>query len=156
MTRRVHAAATATSIVTGIAALAGRKWKLLAASPLLAYGPAFSSHWIWEKNNPVVLGKGKPIWAARADLEMVFKVLTGRIAPDVERLMARYPLDPNRAVQLMAEAGFTRDAEGFFANAQGHRVRLDFAVQTSTEVAAERLRTDPSAKRNRPIPGCGE
>ena len=88
MTRRVHAAATATSIATGIAALAGRKWKLLAASPLLAYGPAFSSHWIWEKNNPVVLGKGKPIWAARADLEMVFKVFTGRIGADVERVRA--------------------------------------------------------------------
>jgi peptide/nickel transport system substrate-binding protein len=54
--------------------------------------------------------------------------------PDVERLMTRYPLDPARATQLMAEAGFTRDSEGFFANAQGRRVRLDFAVQTSTEL----------------------
>ena len=86
MTRRVHAAATAAAIVTGLTALARGKWRALAASPLLAYGPAFASHWIWEKNNPVVLGKGKPIWAARADLEMVFKVFTGRIGADVERV----------------------------------------------------------------------
>jgi peptide/nickel transport system substrate-binding protein len=54
--------------------------------------------------------------------------------PDLERMMARYPLDPARAGQLMTEAGFTRDAEGFFTNRQGRRVRLDFAVQTSTEL----------------------
>jgi hypothetical protein len=82
MTQRVHAAATATAIVTGVTALFGRRWKLLAASPLLAYVPAFASHWIWEKNNPVVISKGKPVWAAMADLEMVSKVLTGRIGPD--------------------------------------------------------------------------
>src|SRR5207245_6018952 len=79
-TERVHAAATVTAIATGLTALFRRKWRILAASPLLAYGPAFASHWIWEKNNPVVLSKGKPVWAAMADLEMVFKVLTGRIA----------------------------------------------------------------------------
>ncbi len=54
--------------------------------------------------------------------------------PDFERLMPRYPLDANRASQLMGEAGFTRDADGFFANAQGHRFRLDFAVQASPEI----------------------
>ena len=79
MTRRVHAAGTVTAILTGVTALASRKWKLFAASPLLAYVPAFASHYIWEGNSPVVLRKGKPIWAAMTDLEMVFKVLTGRI-----------------------------------------------------------------------------
>src|SRR5437588_2179925 len=83
MTRRVHALATTTAILTGATALLRRKWKLFAASPLLAYGPAFSSHWIWEGNSPVVLNKGNPIWAARADLEMVFKVLTRGIGEDV-------------------------------------------------------------------------
>src|SRR5206468_38785 len=50
MTRRVHAGATATALLTGLSALAGRKWRLFAASPLFAYLPAFASHWIWEKN----------------------------------------------------------------------------------------------------------
>jgi len=82
MTERAHAAATATAIGVGLTSLFRRKWRLFSASPLFAYVPAFASHWIWEKNNPVVLSKGKPIWAAMADLEMVFKVFTGRIGAD--------------------------------------------------------------------------
>ena len=62
MTRRVHALATTSAILTGVTALLRRRWKVLAASPLLAYGPAFSSHWIWEGNNPVVLGKGRRLF----------------------------------------------------------------------------------------------
>ncbi len=54
--------------------------------------------------------------------------------PDLDRAMTKYPLDPSRAAQLMAEAGFTRDAEGLFANAQGRRFRLDFTVQASPEI----------------------
>ena len=96
MTRRVHALATTSAILTGVTALLRRRWKVLAASPLLAYGPAFSSHWIWEGNNPVVLGKGKPIWAARADLEMVFKVFTGRIGEDVAAIRAGVGLEPTQ------------------------------------------------------------
>ena len=88
MTRRVHAAGTVTAILTGVTALARRKWRLFAASPLLAYGPAFASHYIWEGNSPVVLRKGKPIWAAMADLQMVAKVLTGRIGREATAVRA--------------------------------------------------------------------
>jgi hypothetical protein len=96
MTRRVHAAATATAILTGVTALIRRKWKVVAVSPLLAYGPAFASHWIWEKNSPVVLNKGKPVWAAMADLEMVFKVFAGAIGEDVEDVRAGLGLEPHQ------------------------------------------------------------
>ena len=44
----------------------------------------------------MVLGKGKPIWAARADLEMVFKVLTGRTGADVERVRAGLGLEDHQ------------------------------------------------------------
>jgi peptide/nickel transport system substrate-binding protein len=54
--------------------------------------------------------------------------------PDLERAMTRHPLDANRASQLMSEAGFTRDADGLYANSQGHRFRLDFAIQASPEL----------------------
>ena len=59
--------------------------------------------------------------------------------PELDRLMTKYPLDANRADQLMAEAGYTKDSEGLFANAQGKHVRLDFAVQNSPEI--ERMQT---------------
>lgn len=53
---------------------------------------------------------------------------------EVDRLTTRYPLDLNRSTQLMSEAGFTRDAQGLFANKQGARFFIDFAVQSASEI----------------------
>lgn len=58
---------------------------------------------------------------------------------EVERLMTRYPLDPNRVTLLMSEAGFSRDPQGFFADQQGERFYVDFAVQAASEI--ERMQT---------------
>jgi len=70
-----------------------------------------------------------------------FGITTETIVPptvpfysDLDRILSRYPVDPNRARQLMSEAGFTSDSEGFFVNGQGRRVRVDFAVQKSPEI----------------------
>ncbi len=60
-------------------------------------------------------------------------------SPDVDRLMTRYPVDPNRVTQLMSDAGYTRDAQGFFADKQGERFFVDFAVQAASEI--ERMQT---------------
>ena len=54
--------------------------------------------------------------------------------PEVDRLLTKYPLDLNRSAQLMSEAGYARDAEGFFAEAQGSRLHVDFAVQDASEI----------------------
>ena len=54
--------------------------------------------------------------------------------PAVDRLMTRYPLDVNRASQLMSDAGYTKDGEGFFSDARGSRFHLDFAVFDSAEL----------------------
>ncbi|HEY3115384.1 MAG TPA: ABC transporter substrate-binding protein [Chloroflexota bacterium] len=59
--------------------------------------------------------------------------------PDVERLMTKYPLDANRSSQLMSEAGFTRDSQGFYVDSQGERFFVDFAVQAASEI--ERMQT---------------
>jgi hypothetical protein len=93
MTQRVHAAGTVAALATGITALVRRRWKVVAASPLLAYGPAFASHFIWEGNRPVVLG-GNPLWSALADLTMVAKVLTGRIGRDAAAVRSGLGLAP--------------------------------------------------------------
>jgi peptide/nickel transport system substrate-binding protein len=39
----------------------------------------------------------------------------------VDRVITKYPYDPARMVQLMAEAGLPRGGDGFFANAAGER-----------------------------------
>ena len=54
--------------------------------------------------------------------------------PELDRLLPRYPLDLNQAAQLMSQAGFSRNAEGLFADGQGRRFHVDFAVQNSTEI----------------------
>jgi hypothetical protein len=94
MTQRVHAAGTLTAFAVGISSMLRGKWKLFAAAPLFAYVPAFASHFIWEKNRPVVLG-GNFFWAARADIEMVTKVVTGRIGDDADAVREGLGMSPD-------------------------------------------------------------
>ncbi len=53
---------------------------------------------------------------------------------EAERLMTKYPLDMNRANQLMGQAGFTRDGGGLYVDRQGRRFHIDFAVQAASEI----------------------
>ncbi|HZT05952.1 MAG TPA: ABC transporter substrate-binding protein [Chloroflexota bacterium] len=50
---------------------------------------------------------------------------------DVERSVTHYPFDPRQSQALMQEAGFTRDASGFFASATGERFRPQLMVDGS-------------------------
>jgi peptide/nickel transport system substrate-binding protein len=52
---------------------------------------------------------------------------------DVDRTIAKYAYDPRRTEQLMTEAGFARDREGFFADASGERFRPDFQTQAGSQ-----------------------
>jgi peptide/nickel transport system substrate-binding protein len=52
---------------------------------------------------------------------------------EVDRAVSKYPYDPRRTEQLMAEAGFTKDRQGLFANAAGVPYRLDFRTFAGPE-----------------------
>jgi peptide/nickel transport system substrate-binding protein len=54
--------------------------------------------------------------------------------PELDRLMTKYPLDPNRASQLMSDAGFAKDGEGLFVDRDRRRFHIDFHVQDGTEI----------------------
>lgn len=46
--------------------------------------------------------------------------------PEVDRALVKYPYDPRRTEQLLNEAGFMKDREGFFAAATGGRFRPEY------------------------------
>jgi peptide/nickel transport system substrate-binding protein len=47
--------------------------------------------------------------------------------------ITRYPLDLRRTEQLLNEAGFNKDGDGFFVHASGERLRPDFRVLAGTQ-----------------------
>jgi peptide/nickel transport system substrate-binding protein len=55
--------------------------------------------------------------------------------PEVDRLVTKYPLDVNRSGQLMADAGYAKDSEGYYVDGSGNRFHLDFAVFDSSELS---------------------
>jgi hypothetical protein len=78
-TRWVHFAATHLGAAIAALALLGRRPRLLALWPVATYLPAFASHWVIEKNQPVTLGGNVP-FAMRGDLRMVTMMWSGRDA----------------------------------------------------------------------------
>ncbi len=52
---------------------------------------------------------------------------------DADQAITKYPFDPRRTEQLMNEAGFSKDAEGFFASQAGDRFRTEFRAIAGPE-----------------------
>jgi hypothetical protein len=77
-TRWVHFAGTHLGTVLGVTGVARRRWGLLAAAPVVAYGVAWVSHFAIEKNKPATFGH--PAWSLRGDLKMLGMMWTGRDA----------------------------------------------------------------------------
>lgn len=77
-TRWAHFAGTHLGAVVGIRGIATRRWGLLAAAPVIAYGVAWISHFTVEHNKPATFGH--PFWAFRGDLRMIATMWRGRDA----------------------------------------------------------------------------
>jgi hypothetical protein len=81
--RLMHAAGTTLGISTAIAAFAlGHPWYALLWIPV-AYGFAWTGHFMLEKNTPATFGH--PLWSFISDFRMLFLMLTGRLAPWLEK-----------------------------------------------------------------------
>ena len=105
VTRAVHVAGTLSAWAFGVSAIARRKPRQFALAPLLAYVPAFASHFIFEKNRPATLG-GHVLWSARADHRMLKKVLTGTVNRDVEAIRDALGMEPDQVtISDWEEAG---------------------------------------------------
>lgn len=77
--RLMHAAGTTLGIVVAVLAFAlGHPWYALLWIPV-AYGFAWTGHFLLEKNTPATFGH--PFWSFISDFRMLFLMLTGRLTP---------------------------------------------------------------------------
>jgi len=87
-TRWAHFGGTHLGAAVGLTGIARRRWGLLAAAPVIAYGVAWISHFTIERNKPATFGH--PLWAVRGDLRMIATMWRGddaslgRIAAEVK------------------------------------------------------------------------
>lgn len=96
LNRAVHLAGTTAAMASlGAFLLTGKK-RFLAMAPVLGYGPAWIGHFFIEGNRPATFEY--PLWSLRGDFEMVFRMLTGTMAAEVERHTAPPP-DPTPATE---------------------------------------------------------
>jgi hypothetical protein len=75
-TRWMHFAGTHLGVALGTAGVARRRWGMLAAAPVVAYGMAWFSHFVIEGNRPATFGH--PAWSLRGDWKMLGMMWTGR------------------------------------------------------------------------------
>ena len=88
-TRWMHFAGTHAGAAIGITGLARRRWRLLAVAPVVAYGTAWFSHFVIEKNRPATFGH--PLWSLASDFRMLGLWSTGRLAPHLAHARAARP-----------------------------------------------------------------
>ena len=100
-TRAIHVGATTTALAWGAAGIVLFNPLLLAASPVIGYGPAWASHFTIEKNKPASFGH--PFWSFRADFRQARKYFTGRLEADVQRVRTALRLRPEQ--RTLADAG---------------------------------------------------
>jgi hypothetical protein len=100
LTRAMHVLGTTLAILAIVAAIVFRAPLLLIAVPVLGYGFAFASHFIWEKNKPATFGH--PVWSFRADLRQLWKGYAGALPADVRAVRAAAGLPPT--ARTLAEA----------------------------------------------------
>ena len=75
--RLLHAAGTAIGLLTVIVALVLRyPWWAFLGLPI-AYGCAWTGHFLLEKNEPATFGH--PLWSFLSDFRMLWLMMTGRL-----------------------------------------------------------------------------
>jgi len=100
-TRAVHVASTAGALACGATAVALLNPLVLAAAPVVGYGPAWASHFVIEKNRPASFGH--PFWSFRADFRLFRKFFARTLEYDVAKVRAALDLRPDQ--RTLAEAG---------------------------------------------------
>jgi hypothetical protein len=100
MTRAMHVLGTTLAILAIVVAVVFRAPIVLIGVPVLGYGFALASHFVWEKNKPASFGH--PVWSFRADLRQLWKAYAGLLAAEVRAVRAAAGVPPE--ARTLAEA----------------------------------------------------
>jgi hypothetical protein len=107
-TRGIHVGATSAALVCGAAGFTFFSPLLVAAAPVVGYGPAWASHFLIEKNKPASFGH--PLWSFRADLRQVRKFFAGRLEADVQQVREALHMRPGQRTLADAARRYLRAA----------------------------------------------
>jgi hypothetical protein len=85
LNRTLHFIGTSGGLLClGTALVTGQFW-LLPVAPVIGYAFAWTGHFFVEKNKPASFKY--PLWSFKADWVMWFKILTGQMNAEVERIV---------------------------------------------------------------------
>jgi hypothetical protein len=94
-TRAIHVVGTVMGLACGAAvALRLLPARAVVAGPLLGYGPAWTSHFLIEKNKPASFGH--PAWSFRADLRLLRRTWARTLGGDVQAVRTALHMSPDQ------------------------------------------------------------
>jgi hypothetical protein len=102
--RTLHFVGLTLAVGSAALGLLTRRPALLLAAPVLGYGFAWVGHFAVEGNTPATFGH--PLWSLRGDFEMWWKIATGTMNEEVERVMKSngVPAQPDEQAPWTARA----------------------------------------------------
>jgi hypothetical protein len=89
-TQITHVAGTCATFAFIFYACHMRRFEILPYALLIAYGPAWLSHFFIERNRPATFTY--PLWSLRGDIRMSWKFLAGQMPAEVAKARAEKPL----------------------------------------------------------------
>jgi len=90
-TRAWHFVGTSFVFICLIAAIVLLNGWFILLAPVIAYGFAWFSHYVFEGNKPATFGH--PVWSLRADFRMYRLILFGQLKKELNELPEEYSVE---------------------------------------------------------------
>lgn len=85
ISRRLHFIGSALNLLLLAMGVITSDWRWWVAMPVVAYGFAWTGHFVFEKNRPATFKH--PVLSLIADYKMFFLILTGKMDQELNRIL---------------------------------------------------------------------